>query len=535
MAFLRIEKKKSGSYLRIVETFRESGAIKHKTLYSLGKIEDYSADQLKRIAEKLLEATGEKIEDIVKGDFEEIVRINYGYSLIINNLWNRLNLSNWAKRVSVKSRVRFEWATILKFMIAERLNEPCSKHASFGHQEEYIGFGDEPFDLHHFYRTLDLVSHHQDSLKETLFKEQRNLFSEALDVVFYDVTTLYFDSQIEEDNALRKKGYSKDGKAHKTQVVLGLLVDKMRNPITYHIYEGNTYEGNTMLDALGDLKQKFTVDQVVVVADSAMIDSENRSYIDQSENLTYILGDRIKNLPKNISEQLISKQNHKPLEGDNYLLTYYEIEYNDRRIICTYSEKRAKKDKYEREKLVEKAQKLLENTAQLKQSKKKGAGRFKKQENKETFLLDTEKIKADEKWDGFKALATTTNLNPKEVIAKYADLFEVEHAFRNLKSQLKVRPMFHWTNKRIEGHIAMCFIAYVILNNLRLASMLSDKEIVRTIDKMQLSQIKDKKTGGSFFIRSTISQSQKKLIETLKIVVPKDTSSQESVNQMFKQ
>jgi transposase len=535
MAFLRIEKKKSGHYLRIVQTFREGNVVKHKTLYSLGKKEDYSAQQLKRIAEKLLEAAGEKIENILQGDFEEVARLNYGYSLIINHLWNRLKLTNWQRKIDASSRVRFDWVTVLKLIIAERLNEPCSKHASFGHQEEYIGFGDKPFDLQQFYRVLDLVSEHQERLKEILFREQRNLFSERLDVVFYDVTTLYFDSQVQQEGALRQKGYSKDGKAHKTQVVLGLLVDKMKNPITYQIYQGNTYEGKTMLKALADLKEKFKIDQVIVVADSAMIDAENRSYIEQTENFAYIIADRIKNLPQAIREELILKQNHQPLTSHDDLLTYHEVTYKGRRIICTYSDNRAKKDKYERDKLVEKAQKLLENTARLKQSQKKGTGRFIKQEHEEIFSLDVEKIKADERWDGFKAIATTTHLPAKEVIAKYADLFEVEHAFRSLKSQLKVRPVFHWTDKRIEGHVAMCFIAYVMLNHLRLVSGLSEKEIVRTIDKMQLSKIKDKTTGGSFYIRSSISQEQKKLIETLNLVVPKDTASQEAVNQLFKQ
>ena len=534
MAFLRVEKKKSGSYMRIMESFRENGVPKNKTLYSLGRVEDYSPIQLERIAEKLLSLAGSNIEDVVQGDFQEISRVNYGYSLIISELWSRLNLDHWVKQVNIKSRVRFDWLSVLKLMIAERLNEPCSKYASFNHQDEYLGFGSDLFDLQHFYRTLDLVCEHQESLKKALFNIQRNLFSVTLDVVFYDVTTLYFDSQVEQEEALRQKGYSKDGKAHKTQVVLGLLVDKMRNPITYHIYQGNTYEGKTMLDALVDLKEKFNIDQVVVVADSAMIDSDNRSYIEASEKMTYILGDRIKNLPKKITDQLILKENHKPLTGTSEKLTYTQLQYKDRRIICTYSERRAKKDKHEREKLVAKAKKLLENPTQLKQSKKRGAGRFIKQENEENYGLDLDKINADEKWDGFKALATTTGLEPHEVVAKYADLFEVEHAFRSLKSQLKVRPIFHWTDKRIQGHIAMCFIAYVFLNNMRLATSISEREIIRTIDKMQLSKIMDKKAKTHFYLRSKICDNQKILIDKLKIVVPKDTSSQESINQLIK-
>jgi transposase len=533
MAFLRVEKKKSGTYLRIIQSYKDNGKPKHKTLYSLGKVEDYPSDQLQRIAEKLLELSGAKIEDIIGNELEEIRRINYGYALVIKHLWKTFNLDKWVKQVNLKHRIKFNWLSVLELMIAERLNDPCSKLASFEHQQEYIGFSDESIDLHHFYRTLDLLSNEQESLKTHLFKAQQNLFTTKLDVVFYDVTTLYFDSQKVEDNQLRQKGYSKDGKAHKTQVVLGLLVDKMRNPITYQIYQGNTYEGGTMITALEDLKTKFPIDKVIAVADSAMIDKNNRDYIESSEDIDYIIGDRIKNLPKKIAEELIASKNQKKVFESTYNFTYHEVKHQDRRIICTYSEKRARKDRKQREKLIEKAKKLLENPSQLKQSKKRGAGRFIKQESEEKYSIDLDKIKSDQKWDGFKALSTTTDLKPQQVIEKYTDLFEVEHAFRSLKSQLQIRPIFHWTDKRIEGHIAMCFMAYTFLNHIRLSTSLTEKEVVRTLDKMQLSEVKEKNKSESIYLRSKIDDYQNKLIKNLKIQVPKDTSSQITINHMF--
>lgn len=533
MAFLRVEKKTSGTYLRIIQSYKEQGIPKHKTLYSLGKVEDYNSDQLERIATKLLELSGKNIEEVIGGDFQELNRVNYGYALVIKKLWKNLQLDKWAKKVNNKRKIKFDWLSVLELMIAERINEPCSKHASFHNQDEYIGFGEKSIDLQHFYRTLDLLSEEQEILKKTLFNAQQNLFSTKLDVVFYDVTTLYFDSHVENHGDLRQKGYSKDGKAHKTQVVLGLLVDKMRNPITYHIYQGNTYEGKTMLDALNDLKNKFEIDQVIAVADSAMIDKKNRHYMEESEGVSYILGERIKNLPNSIVQKLINPDKHQSInEQSNY--TYIELKHQGRRIICTYSEKRAKKDKAEREKLIEKAKQLIESPSKLRQSKKRGAGRFIKQDAQEEYSIDLEKIEADSKWDGYKALATTTSLTVQEVIEKYADLFEVEHAFRSLKSQLKVRPIFHWTDKRIQGHIAMCFIAYTFLNNIRITTSLTEKEIVKTLDRMQLSEIKDKKNGSHLYLRSNIDEKQEKLIEKLKLVVPKDTSPQESIYQLFK-
>lgn len=538
MAFLRVEKKKSGTYLRIVQSTKIDGVTRHKTLHSMGKIEDYPPEQLERIATKLLELAGARIEDIVAGDLEEVRRVNYGYALVIKELWRRLELDKWMRKVNNTSRIRFDWLAVLELMIAERLNEPCSKRASHQHQQEYIGFADSSEDqelaLNHFYRTLDILSAEQESLKKHLFKAQQSLFSSQLDVVFYDVTTLYFDSQLEQEDSLRQKGFSKDGKAHKTQIVLGLLVDKLRNPITYNIYRGNTYEGHTMRDAIEQLKKQYSIDKVVVVADSAMIDRDNRDLIDDSPGVDYIIGDRLKSLPKSIQETLMDRSAHQRLgNADKEVFSYTKMEHQGRTIICTYSQKRARKDQYQREKLVAKAERLIQNSSKLKQSKKRGAGRYIEQTGTESYALDQAKIDADARWDGFKAISTTSKLEVSEVLEKYADLFEVEHAFRTLKSQLEIRPMFHWTNKRIEGHIAMCFMSYTMLNYMKQTTKLSQKAIVRAIDQMQMSEVKETKSNDHFFLRSKISPDQQQLINTLKLVVPKDTTPQRLVNQYF--
>lgn len=272
MAFLRAEKKASGTYLRIIQSYKSEGKSKHKTLYSLGKLEDYDVDQLERIAKKLLKLAGKDMDALDSGHLQELGRYNYGYVFVVNKLWDLFNLDYLGRVITNRHRIRFDWQRIFRFMIAERINDPCSKLQSSLNHSEYLGFGDTKIPLHQFYRTLDLLSEEEDFIKKHLFSQQHNLFSTVLDVVFYDVTTLYFDSQVEQEGALRQKGYSKDGKAHKTQVVLGLLVDKNRNPISYQIYQGNTYEGRTMIDALKAMKQQFTIDRVVVVADTAMID-----------------------------------------------------------------------------------------------------------------------------------------------------------------------------------------------------------------------------------------------------------------------
>ena len=355
----------------------------------------------------------------------------------------------------------------------------------------------------------------------------------VLDVVFYDVTTLYFESQKQQQGSLRQKGYSKDGKAHKIQVVLGLLIDKMLNPISYQIYQGNTYEGKTMLDALETLKKQYQIDQAVVVADSAMIDQSNQEFILQTPGLDYIMGDRIKNLPKKIIVELLDTTKHTALDTGGQL-TYTETNYKGRRIICTYSQKRANKDAFEREKLIAKAQKWVDNPSQYKQAKTKGAAKY-IIANSDTPEINLEKMSNDAKHDGFKAIATSSNLEVTELLEKYKDLWQVERTFRTLKSQLAIRPMFYWTNKRIEGHIAMCFVAFTFLNYLRTkVKTLSEKQIIKALDRMQLSAVQSGDDSKELvYMRLKITDNQTVISKSLKIIMPKDITSQKGINQYF--
>jgi len=533
MAFLRLENKKSGRYLRIVESYKdEQGKSRHKTLHSLGKVEDYPPEQLERIGKKILQAAGVRLEEIIPETFEETGRYNYGYIFVLRRLWKIFRMDEWARKVGGRRKHKMDWVSALELMLAERLADPVSKLQSSFNKDEYLGLRDKQIDLQHLYRTLDILSDEENSLKKHMFNQQRNLFSERLDVVFYDVTTLYFDSQKEQEESLRQKGYSKDGKAHKTQIVLGLLVDKLRNPISFDIYKGNTSEGTTLEDALSRLKKDFDIDRVVVVADSAMIRKSNRELIEGFE-YDYVIGDRIKNLPKKVISKLIDPENHKALGTDKkQIFSYAEIQYQGRRLICTYSAKRARKDSAQRVKLLEKADALIKDPSRLKQKRKRGAARYITQSDTEGVLkLDTDKIMADARFDGYKVISTNSKMAVEEILTKYKDLWEVEHAFRTLKSNLEIRPMFHWTDRRIQGHVIMCFIAYSFLNYLRNHADMQLREITKGLNSMQMSAVKMSKSQELIYMRSSITEYQHKLFTTLKLTPPRDVNPQETINQ----
>ena len=179
-----------------------------------------------------------------------------------------------------------------------------------------------------------------------------------------------------------------------------------------------------------------------------------------------------------------------------------------------------------------KQKKWLEEPSKYSQVRKRGAGRFigTTQEGK-PIGLNPEVIQRDAKYDGFKALSTTTDLSVEQILTKYKDLFEVEHTFRALKSQLEIRPVFHWTDKRIKGHIAMCFIAFTLINYLKNATQLQYRAIAKAIDMMQVSEIGDDKAKSTLYLRSKINEHQQIIINKLKLKVLNDTTPQHTINQ----
>jgi len=494
--FLRIENKPSGQYLRILESYRkEDGKSTHRTLYSIGRVDDYTPEQLKSMGVKLFELGGGEVKALLQGEAREKARYNYGYAMVYGKVLKHYGLHHIIARIQRKGKLKFDLYNAVLPMLLERLHDPCSKRSNWFHREDYLGIA--PLELQHIYRALDKLAAHSKLIQRQIFQTGRDMFNQQMDVVFYDVTTLYFESEVETEGNLRQKGFGKDGKIGNTQVLFCMMIDKNKNPVGYHIFKGNTFEGHTLEHALRDLKQEYQIDKIIVVADRGMLSKNNLSLIEK-EGYEFIIGDRIKSLPAAIQEPLLKSKDfkHEWIYTDNndekILIKYTTLEYGGKTIIATYSDKRAKKDKYDREEKVEKARKLLKEPNLL---NKKAARYYLKQENTSKYVLDEKKIKADAVYDGILAIATNnTTLKHTEILEQYKQLFKIEHSFRTFKSHLEMRPMFHWTNIRIEGHICLCYIAFA-LNNFILQKALAHKlpisemQLREALDKMQLSLV----------------------------------------------
>ena len=496
MPFLRIEKKSSGTYLRILESYRDAaGKSTHRTLYSIGKVEDYTPEQLRRIGIRLYELGGGEIKVLLQGHVEELARYNYGYVQVFGKALHHYGLDLVIDRIKRKSKVEFDLYNATLLMLIERLHDPCSKRSNWFNQQEYLGIA--PTALHYLYRTLDKLADNNKYIQRQIFQTGRDLFNQQLDVVFYDVTTLYFESEIQEEGKLRQKGFSKDGKIGNTQILFCMLIDKDKNPIGYRIFKGDTFEGHTFEKALEDLKQEYQIDKVVVVADRGMLSKNNIKLVEE-KSYEFIIGERIKSLPKSIQKTLLDKSTYKfewvytDSDDEKIAIQYTTLSYGDKTIIATYSNKRAKKDKSDREQKLQTAELLLKQPNLL---RKKASRYYLTSIGEEKYELDEQRIKADEAYDGILAIATNTKTLANTVILEhYKQLYKIEHTFRTFKSHLEMRPMFHWTDKRIEGHICLCYIAYTLLNYVQqkliaAGNPLSEKNLREIIDHMQVSLV----------------------------------------------
>ena len=345
---------------------------------------------------------------------------------------------------------------ILRHLVIARVSQPRSKLATVDYLKSYY---DEDIDLNRIYRNMDKLYNTQMELAQQISVEHtRKIFGGKIGLMFYDVTTLYFETS--QTDALREPGFSKDGKTAESQIVLGLLVSEGGYPLSYSLFNDSQYEGFTMIPMIDDFKQRFTLGaDFVVVADSGLMNKNNVALL-QEAGYKYILGARIKNEGASVKQWILS------LEKKDKT-SYEHKRQNGERLIVSYSEKRAKKEAYNRDRGIARLRKAYKSGHITKQQvNKRGYNKFLEISKDIEVSISEEKIAEDCKWDGLKGYVTNTDLDAERVIAQYHGLWVVERAFRISKGTLEMRPIFHFTERRIEAHICICFIAYKVYKEL---------------------------------------------------------------------
>jgi transposase len=344
---------------------------------------------------------------------------------------------------------------LFRHLVIARLAFPLSKLKTIDYLYRYQGIS---LDIDAVYRFLDKLNDRlKPQVEKIAFNHTLKVLNNKISVVFYDMTTLYFEASDEDD--LRKTGFSKDGKHQCPQIYIGLLVGFGGYAIGYDIYEGSIYEGHTLIPFIEKISLKFDLDSPIIVADAGLLSNDNVKAL-ESNNYEYILGARIKNEPSKIKKEVLETEF---IDGKTKSIKRSE----NTRLIVSYSSARATKDAYNRKRGLTRLEKQVKSGKLTKSNiNNKGYNKYLKLNGDVLIEVDYEKYNNDQIWDGLKGYITNTKLPDSEVIENYKNLWHIEKAFRMSKTDLRIRPIYHRLRSRIEAHICISFTAYCILKEL---------------------------------------------------------------------
>lgn len=379
-----------------------------------------------------------------------------------------------------------------------RIIEPASKLRTLELLERYFGLS---YARRTLCRLLPQLIDHKNDIEEAAYRTASTHFDQPFAIVLYDVTTLYFESH-EPDDDLKTRGFSKDDKSKQPQIVVGLLVTPQGFPLKHEIYKGNTFEGHTMLDVVKQFQERHKDVKPIIVADAAMLSQENMALLEEG-GYQYIVGARLANTSGTFIDALTAALSKR--DGHTIRFPYPNRSYS---VVCAYSEKRAKKDRREFEKQLDRAYRLIAKKETGKRTKF-----IKKSDNhKDALELNEElKIKA-EKLLGIKGYVTnipTDTLSDEGVISYYQELWHVEQAFRMSKTDLRTRPIFHYAHDAIKAHVLLCFMALMIGKFLEIKTGLSLRRVRDILWNVHEAHIEDQLTGTRITLRGNLEDFQK--------------------------
>jgi len=451
--FVRLKKNKSGSVsVQIIDKSK-----KYKVIQTVGSSSD--PDEIKRLAAKgqqIIQTCDGRQKQLFSFKTKEEIAVKdfllglsnsqihtIGPELIFGVLFDRIGFN------AIKDE-------LFRHLVIARLVYPTSKLKTADYLYRYRGVKVEADTI---YRFLDkLCDTHKENAERVAFEYTKQTLKN-ISVVFYDMTTLYFEAEDEDD--LRKIGFSKDGKFQNPQIMLGLLVGQNGYPIGYDIFEGNTFEGHTLLPILESIQKKYGFQKPIVVADAALLSKNNLENL-TNEKYQFIIGARIKNESVKVKQEILKKA-----EGLQDGQSFVVKKSDKTRIVIAYSDKRKKKDFHNRERGLLKLRQKIKHGKLTKESiNSRGYNKFLCLKGEVEVEIDENTIKEDQLWDGLKGYVTNTRLSPKTIIDNYRHLWQIEKAFRISKTDLKIRPIHHYLKKRIEAHICIAFVAYTIYKEL---------------------------------------------------------------------
>jgi transposase len=482
--FVRNKKAGPHQYLQIVENRREGAKVVQRVIATIGRVDRLNAKGDIESLVRSLSRFSEQALLVLSGKSDLVAEAKkIGPALIFERLWEELGIGKVLKEMVAERLYGFDVERAVFLTVLHRLMVCGSDRFCDKWRRDYLVRGMEGLGLHHLYRAMAFLGEEtedqrdatpfsprciKDLLEERMFHGQRHLFT-GLDLVFFDTTSLYFEGQ--GGDSLGKRGFSKDHRPDLNQMVVGAVLDSRGRPLCCEMWPGNTTDVKTLLPVAERLRKRFQVARFCLVADRGMISRETLKALDDPQTgLPYILGVRMRSV-KEVRQEVLSRAGayrEVHAEGksskDPSPLKVKEVALNGRRYIVCLNPRQARKDKADREAI------LASLEGQLKQGAKalvgnRGFRRYLKSE-RDAFAIDYDKVKQEERFDGKWVLTTNTRLAPEQVALKYKELWQVEQVFRDAKSLLETRPVFHQRDDTIRGHVFCSFLALALKKEL---------------------------------------------------------------------
>jgi transposase len=524
------------TYVQLAHNVRDSksGYARAQVLYSFGREDALDIEAIRRLVGSLCRFISPeevlKVQaslDTRRAGLKYIRSVPMGGAYLLRKIWERLGLEKVIEGALAQREFLspVEWAIFA--MVANRALAPDSKRGMEEWMREDVALGNpEPISLQHLYRAMDFLLEHKDHVQREVFHATADLFNLEVDLLFFDTTTTYVER--EEEEGMRRYGYSKDKRPDLPQVVIGLAVTKEGLPVRCWVLPGDTQDMTTVERVKSDLLG-WKLSRCVWVMDRGMSSEENRMILQRAGG-HYILGEKLRDNQQAHQKALSSKGRYQKVR-DN--LEVKEIVVGEgerrRRFVLVRNLVQAEKDKTTREKTLRKVEEALQALGDQRGKAHKKAvcallshrtlGRYIKQLKNGRLKINLAKVKEEEKLDGKYLLSTSDDtLSSEDVALGYRQLMEVERAFRTLKTTLELRPLYHRKDERIQAHVLLCFLSLLLV---RIAERETGQtwDTIRThLERLCLGEFSSK--DGTIFQRTELTEEQTKILKKMRMTPP---------------
>jgi len=536
--FARVKKSGKYQYLQIVENRKEKGKVKQRVISTVGRMDQLQAKGRVETLIRSLSRFSEKTMLILSGKSDiSADAVKIGPSIIFERLWKKTGIKKAIQRLLIDRRFEFDVERAIFLTVLHRLIVSGSDRFCERWRRDYSITGTEQLDLHHLYRAMTFLGEevddqkaatpftprcNKDLIEESIFFDQRDLFS-GLDLVFFDTTSIYFEGQ---GGTIGKRGFSKDHRPDLNQMVVGAIIDDKGKPVCCEMWPGNTTDVKTLIPVTDRVRKRFGINSFCVVADRGMISADTIEEL-EGRHIPYILGTRMRRVNEIKFDVLSRGGRYSEVypEGltskDPATLKVKEVVHNDKRYIVCMNTRQARKDAADREAII----------ASLKEHLKKGPKSLVGNKGYRKYLkvdknsarIDMDKVKYESRFDGKWVLTTNTDLPAEKIALKYKELWQVERVFRDVKTMLHTRPVYHQKDENIRGHVFCSFLALVLRKELErrlnAAGHVFEWSDIKQ-DLKSLQQVTVQENGKRLAIRSECKGVCGKVFQSVGVALP---------------